>query len=287
MTDPRHDPEMKAALDHFTVPPLPPGFTDRVVTAAITAGSDESATAVQPLARRASRRGPWRRSSRIAAAALAMSLISAAAAATGYLGDRVQTITRDLPVVGPMIAQVVPKLKPAPVQARAKPAPVKAIAPPLPAETAEALPLRASAPPAVRREIRREIIAERIATGLERRAERRAALGLPDRPPRPREAIRVLRRIPPEDRRAVIERVRELRAERASEGPAGTRPERPTMAEDSSLPIPDAQVTVQDAADAPSSEMAEGVTVPGQPEPRRRFRELRERRLEMRRQQQQ
>lgn len=293
MTDPALDPAMKAALDRFTVPPLPPGLVDRIVTEASGAAQGQTPATLPPLPRRTQARGGWRRPSRIVAGALAMSLISAAAAATGYLGDRVQTITRDLPVVGPMIAQVVPTPKRAPAQtpSRAKPVQAQAVvqtdapAAPLP----ETAPLRPMLAPAVRREIRREIIAERIATGMERRAERRAALGLPDRPPRAREVIPVLRRIPPADRRAVIQRVREIRQERAGVAVPSADPARPVMAEDSSLPVPDAQLLPAEPAVSPPAEpTAEAAPqlAPDRAERLRRFREMRQRRIELRRQQQ-
>jgi hypothetical protein len=290
MTDPRHDPAMKAALDRFTVPPPTPGFADRIVAAAMMTAPSEPSSSLPPLPHRAGSRGQWRHPSRIVAGALAMSLISAAAAATGYLGDRVQTIARDLPVVGPMIAQVVPKPKIAPVRPWVKPATVQAAAPPLTTDTPDAVsaPLRPMLPPAVRREIRREIIAERIATGLERRAERRAALGLPDRPSRAREVNPVLRRIPPGDRRAVIQRVREIRRERAGLAVPSAEPARPVIAEDSSLPVPDAQLLPAEPVASPPAELtgeASPQLAPDRAERLRRFREMRQRRLEMLRQQ--
>jgi hypothetical protein len=227
-----------------------------------------------------------------------MSLISAAAAATGYLGDRAQTITRDLPVVGPMIAQVVPADRPKARPVRTKPMPkpeAPAMADVQPAANPSA---PADIPPALLpRELRRERIAERIVTGLERRAERRAALGLPDRPPRPREAMAVIRRIPPADRREVIRRVRALRAERAATGISAEPLRRPVMVEDSSLPVPDAQVIPPTGTDLPVTKdrMAEGDAGPGddmdsirradRAERIRRFRELRQRRLEQLREQ--
>lgn len=285
MTDPRHDPDMKAALDRFTAPPLPPGFADRVVAAAMAKEAAPSLPPPLPAARRGAIRRAWRRPTRIVAGALAMSLISAAAAATGYLGDRVQTITHDLPVVGPMIAQVVPAPKPKPrtVIKRPSAAPEQRqglAEAPSPAEQAG---LAGPALTETDGAIRREKIAERIVTGLERRAERRAALGLPKRPPRPRETMAVLRRIPPEDRRDVIRRVRALRQERAAAGLSPEPIRRPAMAEDSSLPVPDAQVVSSGTTgqpDQPATENADTDQPMNRAERLRRFRELRQRRLE-------
>jgi hypothetical protein len=289
VTDPRNDPQMKAALDRFTVPALPEGLADRIVAAAIAEPAPTQA--VPP--RRRDPRGGWRRPSRILAGALAFGLVSAAAAATGYLGIRVQTVVRAAPVIGPMIAQVVPtRSKPAP-KAKPKPAPVQAKEATIPDAPEIAVPdIRPVMPFSVRREVRREIIAERIATGLERRAERRAELGLPTRPPRMREVAPVLRRIPPTDRRAVIQRVREIRQERAGIAPED-RPQRPAIADDSALPT---TVTVQQSdgqpavAAEPDAQQLEANADPRSPErieQLRRLRELRElrrRRLEARRQ---
>jgi hypothetical protein len=293
MTDPRNDPSMKAVLDRFTVPSLPEGFADRIVALAVAEPVPEPAPLPRP---RRDPRGGWRRPSRIFAGAMAFGLVSAAAAATGYLGDRAQTVVREAPVIGPMIAQVVPTTpKPA---AKAKPSPVRAqvTAPAIPDAPEIAVPeIRPVMPLSVRREVRREIIAERIASGLERRAERRAELGLSARPPRLRDVAPVLRRIPPADRRAVIERVREIRQERAA---AALEPRlgRPVVAEDSPLPV---TVTVPQLDGHPVAAVEPDAQQPaanGEPrsaeriEQLRRLRELRElrrRRLEARRQRQQ
>jgi hypothetical protein len=292
MTDPRNDPAMIAALDRFTVPALPEGFADRIVATVI---AERTPTPVLP-PRRGDPRGGWRRPSRILAGALAFSLVSAAAAATGYLGDRVQTVVRDAPVIGPMIAQVVPtRLKSAP-KAKPHPVPAQAKATTVPDAPEITVPdVRPVMPLSVRREVRREIIAERIATGLERRAERRAELGLPARPPRMREVAPVLRRIPPADRRAVIERVREIRQERAGIAPEA-RPRRPVIADDSSLPttvtVPQSggQPAVVAEPDEQQFEVNADPRSPERIEQLRRLRELRDlrrRRLEARRQRQQ
>lgn len=291
MTDPRHDPAMKAALDRFTVPPLPAGFADRVVVA-VTAGVP-AAAALPPLPPASPRRfaRPWRRPSRIAAGVLAMTLMSAAAAATGYLGDRAQTITRALPVVGPMIASVVPPppQKKQPTRRAEPPAIVRAPeADPPPVGTADPMTIA----PQTRRDIRREVLAERLVDRLEARDRWRAEAGLPPAPPHPGQAIRVLRRIPPEDRRAVVDRVRELRQERAAAasgqaGAASASPQRPTMVENSPLPV----IVDPQAADTSGAAQPDGTPrapawrnpgrlTPEQVERLRALREQRRQRLE-------
>jgi hypothetical protein len=277
MNDPRLDPAMRSALDRFTVPPLPANFADRIIEAA-----DKTAPAARPLpdtVPRPAARRRWMRTSRIAGGVLALSLVSAAAAATGYLGDRAQTITRALPVVGPILAEAVPARKkagPEPARTAAAPRATPVAAAPAPPAIA---PMTFEERAEMRRGLRREIIAERIATGLERRAERRAALGLPDTPPRPREAWAVLRRIPPAERRAVIERVREIRREQATRGDAVV-PSPPGGAV-SGAPIPPVPA---EAAPAPG---ASGEPAAGRwrAERLQRFRERRQRLIELRREQ--
>lgn len=213
MSDPRLDPALGEMLDAFTVPPLSPGFADRVVAAAANPPKPLPVAVLS----RGGRRARWIRGHRVVVGVVALGLMSAGAAATAIFGD----VARTIPVIGPLIASVVPtkpQHKPK-LAVVAKPKPDEGAAPPVVEEVAPA-PLLLTLPEriAVRHEIRREFVAERIAAGLERRAERRKALGLPPRPPRPAQIIPILRRIPPADRAAVIERVREIRQEqRAAE----------------------------------------------------------------------
>lgn len=201
MNDPRHDPAMAAALDRFTVPALPGDFTDRLVDSATGKGA-----ALPPRAApRRQRRGGWLRGHRVVIGAAIIGLMSTAVAATAIFGD----VARDVPVIGPIIARVVPAKSHPRVTVVHKSAPAHGeiqakVAPP---------PVSIAAPVPERQAVRREVIAQRIANRIEERAERRKELGLPPRPVRPAQAVRVLKRIPPEDRAAVVERVIDIRRE--------------------------------------------------------------------------
>lgn len=210
------DPVTKRALDAFTVPPLSDGFADRVMA------RTEAASALPelpPLASpRRDARGGWRRSGIILASVAAFSLVSAAAAATGIFGANVRASVRAAPVLGPIIASVAPE-RPKPIVVR-KVKPARIIAPVIKTAPIVAPPVIAPAeailPPD---DVRREHIAQRIADRLERRADRRAALGLPPKPLARGQIARKLRQLPPEERAAVRQRIREIRAQnRAAPG---------------------------------------------------------------------
>lgn len=198
MSNPAYDPKTAAALDRFTVPGLPEDFADRLVAAA-TAPQHALPARVEP---RLNRRGSWLRGPRVIVGAALLGLMSTAVAATAIFGD----VARDVPVIGSIIARVVPakthpkvavvhKAVPAHGEMQAK------VAPPPVTNVSE------------RQAVRREVVAERIANRIERRAERRKELGLPPRPIRPAQAARILKRIPPQDRAAVVERVIDIRRE--------------------------------------------------------------------------
>jgi hypothetical protein len=286
VSDPKLDPALCEMLDAFVVPPLSSGFADRAVAAAAKLQKPLPA----PVPSRGGRRGRWIRGHRVVIGVVALGLMSAGAAATAIFGHVAQTI----PVIGPLIAGVVsakPQHKPK-LAVVAKPKPDEGAAP-LVAEEAPPAPLPLALPEriAVRHEIRREFVAERIAAGLKQRDDRRGALGLPPKPPRPAQIIPILRRIPPADRAAVIERVREIRQEQRAaelglpdravvvpELNAAIAPKPEPMA----APLPDAQ-----PPDASAPARAETLRTPERIEQLRRLRALRElqqRRREMRRQ---
>ena len=280
MSDPRLDPVLRDALDRFTVPPLPAGFADRVVAAAMS----PSGPLPLPVAPRRSRRGGWVRGHRVIIGAVAFGLMSAAAAATAIFGD----VARTMPVIGPLIASIAPA-KPEPKPK--KPIPVKAavvktdetqlpagdVVPPV-----EALPLAMQE----RREIRREFVARTIATRLERRAEIRQELGLPPRPPRPAQVIRVLRRLPPGERAALVERVREIRQERRAEQVTVPVPDHaPLLVPTADLPTqPAGEVSVPPVVESSSAEVPQTPERLEQLRRLRTLRELQQRRRELRRQ---
>lgn len=286
MSDPRLDPALSEMLDAFTIPPLSPGFADQVVAAATNPPRPLPA----PVLSRRGRRARWIRGHRVVIGVVALGLMSAGAAATAIFGD----VARTIPVIGPLIASVVPaKPRHEPKLAVvAKPKPDEGAATPVVEEVAPApLPLTLPERIAVRHEIRREFVAERIAAGLERRAERREALGLPPRPPRPAQIIPILRRIPLADRAAVIERVREIRQEqRAAE--LGLPDHAAVVPELNAATAPNAEPAVPPLSDvqppdASESPRGEALHTPERIEQLRRLRVLRElqqRRREMRRQ---
>lgn len=301
MSDPRHDPALREMLDAFTVPPLSAGFADRVVAAA----ANPLPPLPAPVPSRGGKRARWIRGHRVVIGVVAFGLMSAGAAATAIFGD----VARTIPVIGPLIASVSP-VKPQPkpkLAAVAKPKPDEGDPPAVVEEAAPAtLPLTLPEQIAVRRAIRREIVAERIAAGLQRRAERREALGLPPSPPRPAQIVPILRRIPPADRAAVIQRVREIRQEqRAAElglpPRAAVIPEldaaiapRPELAVPPAsapalptAPLPDVQPPANPSPDVGATPRGDTAMTPERIEQFRRLRalrELQERRREMRRQ---
>jgi hypothetical protein len=223
------DRSLDAALDRFTVPPLSAGFADRVL-----ARTEGRATVAVSLPPRRDRRGAWSRARTILIGFATLSLISAGAAATGMFGD----VAKNVPVLGSLIARVAPAPNPVPVRVviKAKPAPAlpSAIAKRIPPAFVDAAPIEIAPPFAalrderreVRREIRRafrrEIIARRLVTRMdERRAARRAA-GLPVQSVPPRALIRRWRMLPPEERFAIRQRMREIRQARRAERETGT-----------------------------------------------------------------
>jgi len=283
MSDPRRDATLSEMLDAFTVPPLSPGFADRVVAAATGPFPPLPA----PVPSRARKRARWIRGHRVVIGVAAFGLMSAAAAATAIFGD----VARTIPVIGPLIASVAPakpQHKPK-LAAVAKPKQDEGAVPPA-VEPAPSIPVPLTLPErvAVGRAIRREFVAERIADGLQRRAERREALGLAPRPPRPAQIIPILRRIPPADRAAIIQRVREIRQEqRAAElglpDRAAIVPELDAAIAPGAEPPPSVHdVQSPDTAETPSGEI---VRTPERIEQLRRLRALQERRREWRRQQ--
>lgn len=92
-----------AALDRLTVPPLPIGFSDRLLARIETADLPEGAvtsTIVLPELRRPVRAAGWRRTGRIVMVAAAFGLATATAAASGVFGDAVY-----IPVVSDALAK--------------------------------------------------------------------------------------------------------------------------------------------------------------------------------------
>jgi hypothetical protein len=210
------DRALDAALDRYTLPPLSEGFADRVTARAAT-----RPVAVAPSDPFRDRRGGWMRGHRVLIGVGALSLMSAAAAATGMFGD----VAKNVPVLGPLIASVAPA-KHAPPPALVRHVAVEAKKAPLVprlAETPLALEHAAPidiAPPLVepstiqrevRRDLRREFIARRIARRIEQRRLQANTEGVPPQQVRPGQFIKRWRELPQEERIAIRQRVREIR----------------------------------------------------------------------------
>jgi hypothetical protein len=203
-------PSERRILDAFAAPALPAGFAERIL--AETAIQD--APLPSPVPRRARGRG-WRRMGLVASGVAGFGLMSAAAAASGLFGEAARETVRSAPVIGPIIVSVAPeKPKPAEKQRAAPKAAASASKPVTPPPVTIA-PL--DAPPAsavTPNELRQQLIAERMAERIEQRRKWRQENGLPPDPVRPRDIAQRLRDLPPEEREAVIARLRQIRAER-------------------------------------------------------------------------
>ncbi len=220
MTD--YDPAMAAALDQLQPPPISLDFADRVMAATQSAPVPPPVVAPRP-----ARRG-WARKRNWAMGVAGLSLLSAAAAASGVLGESLQ----NLPVISVIAAQIAPKPKVKPkLVTPPKPTPEVAKKP---EPVATAIPvIEAPAPviaqlPVSREEVRREIVAQAIANRIAKREALRKARGqqsLPmHMPPAARER---LAQMPPDERKMLIERIRQIRQEQMSG--AAPPPERATI----------------------------------------------------------
>jgi hypothetical protein len=114
MTEPIFPPDIAAALDRFDVPPLPDGFTDRLL-ARIDALAAQPA--LPPLRPHRSAGGRWRRNGMIAGSFGLFGMVTAAAAATGFFGEPVY-----VPVVSEALAEA--NIAPLPKKLVKKPEPV-------------------------------------------------------------------------------------------------------------------------------------------------------------------
>ncbi len=285
MSDPRLDAALSDALDRFTVPPLSQGFADRVVAVA----THPEAPLPVAVPTRRDRRGGWVRGHRVIVGALAFGLMSAAAAATAIFGD----VARTMPVIGPLIASIAPeKTEPRIKKTVSIKSPI--VSEDQTHQASSGDPPSFETPPLAleeRRESRREFVAQKIVSRLERRAEVREELGLPPRPVRPARVLPVLRRLPPAERAAIVERVREIRQEQRAA---------PSALPDREPLIPDRGITLAPKVDLPA-DVAGAIPAPTSVEPQtgdvlrtperleqlrrlRALRELQERRRELRRQ---
>jgi hypothetical protein len=84
------------------VPPVPPGFSERLMARIASGDTGRGAAPVEPSLSRQRRASPWRRTSRIVGSLAVFSLATATAAATGFFGE---------PVYLPVISKALIKAK--------------------------------------------------------------------------------------------------------------------------------------------------------------------------------
>lgn len=248
MAEPAFSPEMETALDGYAVPPVPAGLTDGLM-ARIARGDTGADAANVPLpSARPRSANPWRRTSRIIASVAIFSLATATAAAAGFFGQPVY-------VPGVSEALVEAKIVEAPVL-HAKPkvkmiAAQKAAAVPLtvttPAATGSAAivsrvtelrndPEYAKLPPRERLKVARKEVRQMVRAGeaskqdvreavrelaqdadpATKEAWRKAAAGRREKRLERREA---LRNATPEERAAMLQKLRERRQAAQTETP--------------------------------------------------------------------
>jgi hypothetical protein len=237
------DQHLSEALDHFDVPAPRASLADDIVAKA--EASAPVSAAPWPASRR-DRRSPWARRMVLGVAAFSL---SAAAAATGWLGEPV----RQLPVIS-SIATVIPKAvqarpitkpKPQPVAAvkpKPKPAPIsvpKPVTKPEPAAPT-VQPVTEAAPPVnpIKKE-RIEAAAARIEQRLNERDARRAERGLPSNTAEQRVMLEKFKAAQtPAERKAVRAEFEARRAARIEQRRARIETRRDQMRADGALDRP-------------------------------------------------
>ncbi len=199
----------QAKLVGFKVPVLSADFTDRVIDA-LPLGLSQLPERQQPRLR--SRH--WRRAG-IALIGIAGAGAVSVATATTLFGVPI----RNVPVVGYIVEKVSPQ-KPELVE-RAYPKD-KAVQAPVAIPKIETQRVQPASELVSRRDLQLGAMAERLADRLDSHDQRRREAGLPPRPPKMApEMLERLAKLPPEDRRALFERIHAIRTER---GTASSRP---------------------------------------------------------------
>lgn len=87
--EPAFSPEMEKALDTYAVPPLPAGFSDRLMTRITSGDIGVSTDSIALPASRLRHASPWRRTGRMIGSVVLFSLATATAAASGIFGEAV------------------------------------------------------------------------------------------------------------------------------------------------------------------------------------------------------
>ncbi len=219
--------EQDAALIGVGVPAMTLSFADRVMAAL---PADLPSLPIAKPARE--RRGLWARASIALMVTAGAGLVSMAAASTLF-----GVPIRNMPVVGPFVERVAPAPRPPPLAVKPHPKPARMASPSASRPAPIALPVVTETVPQQpsiinRRELRREVVAQRIADQIEQRQARRRELGL--RPARLKLTPRIrerLKSMPREERRVLMQRVREVRAERRAAWAEMTPEERQALRE--------------------------------------------------------
>ncbi len=89
MAEPAFSPEIEKALDAYAVPPMPKGFSERLMARIASGDTGLADTAAHLPLPRARKSSPWRRTSRIVGSVAIFTLATATAAAAGFFGDPV------------------------------------------------------------------------------------------------------------------------------------------------------------------------------------------------------
>ena len=213
MSDTPFSPDMRRALDGFVPPSPATGFADRALER--IEARDRALAALPRLSRRWRSASPWRRGGAIIGAIASLTLVSAAAAATGLFGEPIE-----VPVISPIARSL--EIVPAPVVRQAPPAAAQApaAAPGVSAarDRLEALiddPEFRALPPVERRAELRRTARDIVASGEARPVEVRAAL---------RDTTRErLANMTPEQREKLAEAVAQRREALAGTTPAERR----------------------------------------------------------------
>ncbi len=115
------DPALARKLYAFTVPPLTPGFAERLAQKAASL-PQEAGSVPLPRSRRSTPRRRWRVAT-TGLGAIALGMMSISAAAMGYFGEPLREAVQRAPVVGPAIVTAIERVAPKRLAARLAPAP--------------------------------------------------------------------------------------------------------------------------------------------------------------------
>lgn len=253
MTEPAFSSEISKALDSYIVPPVPSGFSDRLM-ARVRVGDNGEVAAPAPIPTQKRRsNSPWRRTSRIVGAVAMFSLATATAAAAGIFGKPVYLPGITEALVEAKIVKTPPPVATPVVRAVAMPPAVEpAEPPPLPATTgSEAIVSRVqelrndpeftTLAPREKMRVAGKEVRQMVQSGEASREDVRAAVRelAQDVDPATKEAWRkaaserraqrlerreALRNATPEERTAMREALRERRAKRLQQTDAEANP---------------------------------------------------------------